>query len=402
MLSARMTATFVLAALATVAASHRSLAADGVNPPSPYFDQIELFKAGDAGYKTYRIPAIAVTRRGTVLATCAARFDSHSDFANIDTMLRRSTDGGETWTEQQVITNDGLNAVDNATFIIDPASDRVYLMYQVNYARAYLKVSDDEGVTWSPPRDITDAFEVFRQRDGYNWRAIAMGPGHGITLDSGRMVVPVWLSTQSPRCRPSVSATIYSDDRGQTWRAGDIMVHTTDRTPNPSEHALVQLADGRVMSNIRSESPTYRRLISYSDDGASAWSEPEFHEDLFDPICMGSMVAWQSASDPGAAGILFSNADSRGAPEAGTSFKGLERRNVSVRLSLDGGATWPVSRVVEPGPSGYSDLAVLGDGTVLLFYERSGVDGHGAFLPGSLTLARFNMAWLTGAPAPEH
>ncbi|MCC6681793.1 MAG: exo-alpha-sialidase [Phycisphaeraceae bacterium] len=109
---------------------------------------------------------------------------------------------------------------------------------------------------------------------------------------------------------------------------------------------------------------------------------------------MGSMISLENTVATDQPAILFSNADSRGSLEVKTSFSGRDRRNVTVRLTRDGGLTWPVAKVIEPGPSAYTDLVVADDGTIFMLYERSGVDGKGAFLPGKLTLATLNLAWL--------
>jgi sialidase-1 len=358
--------------------------------------KVELFRAGEAGYRTYRIPALAITRKGTLLAAVAARFDGHGDWSNTDIMFRRSTDGGKTWDAQRTIADDGTNTVDNPTFIIDPQSDTIYLMYQINYARAYLKRSTDEGVTWSPPQEITAAFEEFRDRDGYNWEVLAMGPGHGIRLSNGRLLVPVWLST-SHKHRPSISSTVYSDDHGATWHAGEVIASTTESTPNPSEHMLIELGDGRVMANIRTEAKTHRRLVSLSPNGSADWSEPRFDEALYEPICMASLIrTCASVDSTQPCTVLFSNPDSSQAPGAGsTTWGAKERRNLTVRLSHDEGQTWPVSQVIEPGPSGYSDMAVAADGTVHVLYENGSVDSRGAFIPSSITLASFPIGILS-------
>lgn len=358
----------------------------------------DLFRAGEGGYVTYRIPALALTRKGTLLAACAAR-DSIGDWGNIDTVLRRSTDGGKTWSPQEVVTDDGRNVVDNPTFIVDPRSDTVYLLYQINYARAYLKTSDDEGVRWSAPREITGVFEKFREQDGFDWKVLAMGPGHGIVLKSGRFVVPVWLSTQHSH-RPSISATIYSDDRGETWHAGNVVVRSTDRTPNPSEHVLVELADGRVMDNVRQESKKHRRLISYSSDGATGWTEPEFNDKLYDPVCMASMARLAGGpGKPGPSAILFANPDSSSSKALLKSGAG-PRRNLTVRLSTDEGQTWPVHRVIEPGRSGYSDMAVDSNGVVYLLYERSNVtEKESEFMPAFISFVKFDRDWLEKKPS---
>jgi sialidase-1 len=394
--AARWLTSLALLLLATAAYADDS-------PPS--FTTQKLYTAGHAGYRTYRIPAIAVAPRGAILTAAAGRYDSASDWANVDLMLRRSTDGGETWEDQQVLVNDGENTVDNPTFIVDAAGGETHLMYQINYARAYLKTSRDEGATWTPPMEITSAFEEFRTRDGYDWEVLAMGPGHGIRLASGRLVVPVWLATDRSH-RPSISATIYSDDQGQTWRAGETIVATTDETPNPSEHELVELADGRVMANIRTESKRHRRVIAFSPDGTTGWSKPEFADDLYEPICMASTVRLPAASEESKNGnsttpttLLFSNPNSGpGAVPAGKQGS-RERRNLTVRLSEDAGKTWPTARVIAPDASGYSDMAVAPDGTIYLLYEADRADPTGPFVPGSLTLATFNRSWLLEADA---
>ncbi|WP_428305705.1 sialidase family protein [Lacipirellula sp.] len=358
----------------------------------PYFHTQPLFEAGRDGYRCYRIPAIAVAPKGAVLAAAAGRFNGHGDWSNTDLMLRRSTDGGQTWDEQQVLVNDGVNTVDNPCFIVDAKNGEVHLMYQVAYQRAYLKTSRDDGATWSAPHEITAAFDEFRTRDGYEWQVIAMGPGHGITLKNGRLVVPVWLATDK-RHRPSISTTVYSDDQGETWHAGDVIVATTDETPNPSETELVELSDGRVLANVRNESKRHRRLFATSADGATGWTKPEFQESLYEPICMGGNATL--ADDAGKTTALLYSYPNSGPGSGPTGKEGSrERRNLTVRLSDDDGKHWQTSRVVDVGPSGYSDMAVASDGTVYLLYEAESLEPKGPFIPAKLELVRFNRAWL--------
>lgn len=253
--------------------------------------------------------------------------------------------------------------------------------------RCFYLRSDDDGVTWTKPVEITATFDRFRPE--YDWRVIATGPGHGIQLRPGRLLVPVWLSTSktSPH-GPAVASTIYSDDHGRTWQRGDIAV---PEHFGPSETAAVELSDGRVMLNVRNRGATNRRLVLFSNDGATNWSAPQFDDALTEPVCMAGLVRWptvETNSTP-VQHILFSN------PASGT----RDRRNLTVRLSEDDGRTWSASRVLEPGPSAYSDLAVLPDGTILCFYERGrGAAKRSAY--GALTLARFNLEWL--APSGAH
>lgn len=388
----------VVCLLSGIAGAEQAMPSD-----DPSFESQVLFEAGHQGYRTYRIPSLVMTPKGTLLAAVAARYDGHGDWSDIDTMVRRSVDGGKTWTPQAIVTDDGKNTVDNATFIVDPQSGKVYLMYQINYARAYLKVSTDEGERWSAPREITSVFEQFRDRDGYDWEVIAMGPGHGIVTHSGRFIVPVWLST-SHKHRPSIAATIYSDDQGATWQAGEIIAEHNDRTPNPSEHVLVELADGRVMANMRTESPQYRRFLAFSPDGVSNWSEPQSHPQLVEPICMGSMTRLDVPGPEKQSNLLLfcnPNSEAPRTSSSGAKWGARKRQNVTIRVSDDQGTTWPLSRSIEPQDSGYSDVAVGPDGMIYVLYESGKVNEHGAFIPGNVTLAKFNLPWIEDGSSPE-
>lgn len=346
--------------------------------------KVDLFTAGEGGYAAYRIPGI-VALGDVVLAYCEARKDGRADWGQIDVLLRRSTDGGRTWgpprriasapagaTQNPVARNrkPGAITVNNPVAIADPERGRVHFLYCVEYNRCFYAVSNDGGETFSEPVEITGTFEQFRPE--YDWNVLATGPGHGIRLTNGRLVVPVWLSTSTggPH-RPSRIATIYSDDGGKSWRRGELV--TTPDLVNPSETAAVELTGGRVMLNIRHESEPRVRAVCVGPDGATGWERPRFDHALPDPVCMGSILR---VGDQ----LVFSNLDHSAS---------RERKNLTIRTSDDGGKTWPVARAIEPGPSAYSDLAASPDGeTVYCFYERG----------GNLTLARGDREWLTHAP----
>lgn len=377
------------------------LAATSAAAPAT-MEKLDLFEAGSGGYVTYRIPGVVVTAKGSVLAYAEARQSGRGDWGTIDIVLRRSTDGGRTWSAPRVIAEvsgpktknpvavaQGLAPAGDVTYnnpvAIASRDGTVHFLFCLEYMRAFYMRSDDDGQTFRAPVEITQAFEGFRSE--YAWKVLATGPGHGIEMRNGRLVVPVWLSTGTGghAHRPSVASVIYSDDRGGTWRRGEIAFPQTSRIVNPSETVIAQLADGRVLLNARSESTAHRRLISLSRDGAAEWSAPEFHAELNEPICMAGMAAHGKL-------LLFSNPDNL-ERAAGPAAPGQprDRRNLTVRLSRDGGRTFPWKRVLEPGPSGYSDLAVLPDGTVLCLYERG---ENAASRTAYLTLARFPLNWL--------
>jgi sialidase-1 len=386
----------------------RSLAAE------PQLTKADLFTAGEEGYALYRIPGIVATKRGTLLAYCEARKSDRGDWGTIDVLLRRSADGGKNWGPRQHIAHHGDKVPKNAValaqklategeqtvnnpVLIAARDGAVHFLYCVEYARCFYCRSDDDGETFSKPIDITSAFERFRA--DYDWKVLATGPAHGIELRSGRLVVPVWLSTGTGghAHRPSVTSTIFSDDQGRTWQRGEIAAPNTDEWVNPNETVVVELADGRVMLNVRSESKNHRRLVVTSPDGATQWSRPRFQEELLEPICMASLVRYSLAKDGGKNRLLFANphnlerADGKGKPGVGR-----DRKNLSLKLSEDDGATWPVSRTLEPGFSGYSDLAVGPDQSIYCFYERGSTDGKNIYKTGSLTVAKFNLEWVKG------
>jgi sialidase-1 len=278
--------------------------------------------------------------------------------------------------------DDEQQTVNNPVAIVDRISGSVEFLYCVNYARCFSIRSLDDGVSWSDPIEITATFEAFRPQ--CNWKVLATGPGHGIQLSSGRLLVPVWLAYGGVRDHhPSVTATIYSDDHGVTWKAGDVAIPDTAEFNDPNETIAAELSDGRVLLVARSESSPNRKLLLNSPDGASNWTPPRFQPELLEPICMAGLLAV-----PGRPGtLLFSNPATVGLDEQGRERPNSrgKREKLTIRLSTDNGATWPASRVLEPGKSAYSDLAALPDGTVLCFCE---VDNR-------LRLARFSIDWVT-------
>jgi sialidase-1 len=385
-------------------------------------ERTDLFEADRDGYVLYRIPGIVVTAKGTVLAYCEARKSDKGDWGTIDILLRRSTDGGRTFSQPQKIAAvagaKSKNPVALAQKLADPSDvtynnpvafvDRVastggksvvHFLFCLEYMRCFYIRSDDDGQTFTAPVEITATFDQFRPE--YDWKVLATGPAHGIQLKSGRLLVPVWLSlgTGGHAHRPSVTSTIYSDDHGQSWRRGEIAVPDTAEWIFPNETVACELSDGRVMLNVRSESKAHRRLVTTSLDGASGWSRPAFQQELLEPICMASLMVYEPGRDGQKSQLLFANPHhlerEDGKQEPG---KSRDRKNLSVKLSTDDGQTWPTTRVLEPGYSAYSDLAVLPEGTILCFYER-GRAGAPRDRYGALCLARFNLEWLKGKPA---
>ena len=377
----------------------------GSRAAEPMMEKVDLWKSGEGGYKIYRIPGMVVTKAGTVLAYTEARRHTGGDWDTIDIVMRRSTDGGKTFSPQQVIAHspdvprstvalerqqgkpDDIT-YDNPVMIADK-SGAVHLLFCREYMRVFYMRSNDDGQTFSSAVDITPALDGYRP--DYAWRVVATGPGHGIQMAKGRLIVPIWmaLGTGGNGHHPSVNSTIYSDDGGKSWHRGDIAVPSTAETPDPNETTAVQLANGPVMLNVRVVSDKNRRVVVTSKDGAHKWSAPRFQEDLPDPICFASIVRLSTKKNGGRNRLLFSNPDNLTRAD-GKSSTSKDRRNLTISLSYDEGQSWPLKKALEPGSAGYSDLAVSPDGTIWDLYEAGG-----AFPNERLVLAHFNLDWLT-------
>ncbi len=398
--------------------------AGAASAAAPFLERVDLFAENTNGFVSYRIPGLVVTARGTVLAYCEARKLSGYDWGEIEVHLRRSTDGGRTLDAPHQIAHLGPRLPRNPVLYegaplknvggpteqtvnnpvaIAARDGTVHFLYCVEYLRCFYLRSTDDGITWSRPVEITAAFEPFRP--DWPWRVLATGPGHGIELQSGRLVVPVWIATaQGSPHGHGVGATIYSDDRGATWQSGEIAVPNDEATPGPSETIATELGDGRVMLLARTHAAANRKVAVFSPDGATGWSKPAFVDALLEPVCMSGLLTLPDAQGRPTARVLHSNPDTLDlVARRAKPGERRDRKNLTIKFSPDHGHSWPVSRVLEPGPSAYSDLAVLPDGTILCFYESG---RPGARRPGSkredwpyarLTLARCNLEWLGDA-----
>jgi len=355
--------------------------------------QSDLFRSGAGGYHTYRIPALLATSQGTVLAFCEGRHDSQSDSGDIDILARRSHDSGRTWDASYLVVSRPGFTCGNPCAVEDRRSGRVLLLFCMNPAAGgeehvvqghakrtvWVSSSDDEGATWSEPREITESVK----RSSWTW--YATGPGHGIQLTTGRLVVACdhMLGTSANRARdPIHSHLITSDDGGLSWRIGGVMDAPTD------ECAVVQTADGRVHLNCRAgwrEQENYRG-VAWSDDGGDSLSPIQWDRNLIEPVCQAGLVGFPATDRAAPAAVLFSN------PAA------TDRRNLTARMSTDCCLSWPVARSLHDGPAAYSDLAVLPNGSVCCIYE-----GGTAHPYEWLRCAIFDLAWLTdrdGGAAP--
>lgn len=199
----------------------------------------DLFVAG-RGYRAVRIPAIAAldSRRIVVVAVGRRRV---SDWGPSDLLIRRSDDGGGSWSAREVLERGWWRTVDNPTLVVDRMGT-LHLLFQVGYRRLLHRRSVDGGRTFSDPVDLSAVLAAIPEREGFVPRRFAPGPGAGALLPSGRLVVPVWASSaRGRRHHPSATLTILSDDDGMTWSAGDYVAFPGDGIRSASEAAITVL-----------------------------------------------------------------------------------------------------------------------------------------------------------------
>jgi sialidase-1 len=339
--------------------------------------QAPVFVSGQDGYHTYRIPSVIATTKGTLLAFCEGRKTGRGDAGDIDLILKRSTDGGKTWGRTHVVWDDDDNTCGNPCPVIDAKTGTVWLLMTHNRGSdtealivggksagnrtVWVTRSDDDGVTWAKPADVSKDVK----KAGWTW--YATGPGVGIQLRSGRLLIPCDSKSEGGKVRES--HVILSEDGGRSWKLGGVI------GPNCNESQAVELADGSVMLNMRSYQANNRRFVAFSKDGGETFSKPVEDPTLIEPVCQASILRLPG---PGG-GILFSNPAS------------AKRENMTVRLSLDEGKTWPHANVLYAGPAAYSCLVALPDGSLGCLYER------GDKIPyETITFARFDRDWVAG------
>lgn len=357
-----------------------ALLAVSVSAAAPALKQMDLFVSGKGGYHTYRIPAIVPVGENALLAFCEGRKNSGADSGDIDILLRRSLDRGETWQDVKIVATNGNYTCGNPCPIVDSSNGTVWLLFCRNGAddvegyitdgnaerTVWVTSSTDCGVTWAEPIEIT---KDVKKR---TWTWYATGPGHGIKLRNGRLLAACDHVNKTSKGKSGHSHIVYSDDHGKSWKIGGIVDNGTN------ESTAVELADGRVLINCRNarsgaEVPL-GRVCAWSKDGGLSFEKAFVDEVLIEPICQAAILRLPGETDH----VLFSN------PASG------KRDKMTLRLSRDGCKTWSVARVLNQSHSAYSDLAVAQDGRICCFYERGEKNPY-----QRLTFAMFNLQWLT-------
>ena len=324
--------------------------------------------AGDDGVAAYRIPGLVTTRKGTLVGVYDIRYENSRDLqGHVDVGVSRSTDGGRTWGPMIVAMDMGeygglpqnVNGIGDPCILLDEVTGDILLFAAWTHGGTAGKAawwtagsgfepaqtpqlmmvrSTDDGLTWSAPVNLT------RQVKQEPWNFTFQGPGRAITMADGTLVVP--FQHQEPDRTPA-AGVMYSKDRGITWH-----VHEYAKI-NTTESQVVEVEPGVLMLNMRDNRKTGRAVYITKDLGKT-WEPHPSDGQLVEPVCMASLI---KAGDL----LLFSNpADPK------------ERRNMTIRISEDGGVNWTRKLLLDEGYGwGYSCLTMIDKETVGILYESS-------------------------------
>lgn len=349
-----------------------------------------VFKSGEDGYQSYRIPALVALPNGDLLAFCEGRVHNAADFGDIDLVMKRSSDGGKNWSDLQVLIDNDKLQVGNSAPVVDLTdpkypNGRIFLFfntgnnheYEVRMKKGYREVwyitSIDQGKTWSEAVNITTQVhkpQIPEINPAYNfdedWRTFANTPGHAIQIQSGpykgRIYVPANHSSGFPKddFRDYKAHAYYSDDHGKTFQ----LSQTVD-FEGSNESTAVELSDGKLMLNSRNQRGDVKaRIVSISPDGGHTWEKTEIDTRLIDPVNQGSLLLL--GKKKGKHIIAFSNAADEN-----------QRNRLSIKISFDEGKSWAKTILVDeiPDPkvayTAYSDMVVLSKNKIGILYERN-------------------------------
>ncbi len=339
---------------------------------------------GDDGSVSYRIPGMVESREGTLVAVYDIRWRHAGDLpADIDVGISRSTDGGRTWGPMiKAMTRDieGIGqGIGDAAILVDDETGRLWIAVLAapktghpiwrsvagsvspdNVGQFLLAYSDDDGVTWSDPINITPDIKRLGDEDTENWGLLFQGPGNGITMRDGTLVFPsqVWTVRADGSIGESLGVLVYSKDRGETWQSSRA---TTYNHIHASESQAVELSDGGILFNARNEHRNGFRMVATTADLGQTWQPHPTDRcpqtGLNEPTCQASIL--RVSFDPNI--IAFSNPATTGG-----------RHSMTVRISTDDGMTWPEEKhrmYDSRNGYGYSSLSTVGEEHIGVLYE---------------------------------
>ena len=326
---------------------------------------------GDDGSRGFRIPGLATTNKGTLIGVYDIRYRGGGDLpGDIDVGMSRSTDGGQTWEKMKNIMDMGndpkwrYDGVGDPAVLVDNGNGRIWVigtwshgnrswhgsgqgMTPEETGQLMLVYSDDDGVSWSEPINITE------QVKKPEWHFLLQGPGAGITMKNGTIVFAAQYQDGDKHANGRKKGTpystiLYSKDHGKTWTVG------AGIKSNTTEAQVVELKDGSLMLNCR-DNRGGARTVGVTKDMGKTWEmHPTDRKGLPEPVCMASLLRVGER-------LIFSNPNTR-----------RGRYNMTIKVTEDEGMTWPEGMHTlydSRGGNGYSCLAPVGNDHVGVLYE---------------------------------
>lgn len=398
---------FISTCTAFLIFSTTSHSKENLGKPDFIFSDIEKIKSGkEPSFKVWDednvYGVLDVAMDGTVLMF-SLQGEPHPDKRKKSKIfVKRSEDGGETWSDHQLIGKRidldwkalGIGPYDGSgwgkdkhhayatlgTSVVDESTGEIMLFMTALYPAPYMYKSRDHGKTWKLEKikfgkDVNGFMPIPNAAcdSGIN---IKHGP------NKGRLLVPSRVMPNYNKHEESKGYTnaVYSDDHGKTWIPSEPF--PLDGT---GESGLVELNDGTIYINSRTHTRKGNRWVAYSDDSGETWRDLRQDDELFDgpPDVYGCKAGLIRLSRDDGDILLFSSPT----PDVGG------RQNIRVWVSFDGGKSWPHNRLIKKGPGNYTWMTEGRKGTPS--------EGYIYLLSGKDWMARFNMAWLLTPPEPE-
>lgn len=339
-----------------------------------------LWSPGENGSKHYRIPGIVRLSDGTLVASIDKRKEKVEDLpANIDVEVKRSTDGGQTWSAPITIAEgsadhgygDAAMATDGKTIymvMVGGAGLWTYPSISKQPSQMYFTKSEDGGKTWLPVREITD--QVYLGK--YAWGGF-FASGNGIITSKGRIVFVAAQREEKSWGGPMDNILVYSDDQGKTWQISAPARHNGD------ESKVVELSDGSLLVSSRNRaSGANARTYMLTRDGGKTWTPEATWPELTGNACNGAFARYQPVGTKGRKGKYLLHT----LPASAT------RDHLRLFLSTDEGKTWPISREICRGEAVYSEVTVFPDGTIGIISEENDNPGFDIYF------TRVSLDWL--------
>ncbi len=381
-----------------------------------------LFEKNDPkiGSKFFRIPALVVTKKGTIIAAADRRYNDPTDLGNnqvIDVVVKTSSDMGNTWSDAITVLKANSTAESYGDAFLMNAHDGSVLMGVVaepgvkNRADTWIFKSTDEGKTWT--KITTLGADSVLYADGTANRGFGAS-GQGLTLrygnNAGKLMFAFFQWNSASGGNGLSVSSIMSSDNGQTWtKTGSIKPTNPDN--NIDETKAIELSDGTILLNHRRGVRVGQRSWSKSTDGGKSWTSEGLDPEVNDPGNNADFARYEFYGRPikTSGYVLMINSD---VTANGKWF--FNRKKHTIRLTeneFDNGNptssrkytyTKMLAKDGATRYSGYPTISVLPDGSIITLTEeettteRPENSGFGAGGDDyDIIFRRFNLYWLS-------